>query len=128
METDSATESTPASPYCKALRKDGNQCHGWPDSTGLCPAHRPGAHEIRVYAGKCRAKHHQLETRLSPRLRPVLDLLAGAIEETHQGTLAPARAQAMAAVASALIKVTEFAELEARLSILEKKLNGGDKR
>jgi hypothetical protein len=34
----------------------------------------------------------------------------------------------MASLASALIKVTEFAELEARLSILEKKLNGGDKR
>ena len=113
--------------YCTAVRKDGSQCHGWPDNTGLCPAHRPGAHEIRVYAGKCRSKQHQLETRLNPRLRPVLDLLANAIEETHKGTLQPARAQAMASLASALIKVTEFAELEARLSILEKRLNGGNK-
>jgi len=113
--------------FCSAKRKDGGDCHGWPDSTGLCPAHRPGAHEMHVYAGKCRSKQHQLETRLNPRLRPVLDLLANAIKETHTGTLLPARAQAMASLASALIKVTEFAELEARLSILEKRLNGGDK-
>ena len=113
--------------FCKAKRKDGGNCHGWPDSTGLCPAHRPGAHEMHVYAGKCRAKHHQLETRLNPRLRPVLDLLALSIEQVHQGTLQPAKAQAMASLASALVKVTEFAELEARLTILEKTLNGGMK-
>jgi hypothetical protein len=118
---------SPEKPFCSAKRKDGGECHGWPDSTGLCPAHRPGAHELHVYAGKCRSKQHQLETRLNPRLRPVLDLLANAIKETHTGTLQPARAQAMASLASALIKVTEFAELEARLTSLEKRLNGGKK-
>ncbi len=119
-------ESTPGKPmFCSARKKDGGECHGWPDKSGLCPAHRPGAHEIRVFAGKCRSKQHQLETRLHPRLRPVLDRLATAIEETHKGILHPARAQAMAALASALIKVTEFAEVEARLTALEERLNGG---
>jgi hypothetical protein len=117
----------PKKRYCSALKKDGSECRGWPDSTGLCPAHRPNAHEIHVLGGKSKTKHHQLETRLNPRLRPVLDLLARAIVETHDGTLQPAKAQAIASLASSLVKVTEFAELEVRLTSIEVRLKKGSR-
>lgn len=110
---------------CSALRKDGSQCHGWPDVSGLCPVHRPNAREIQVLGGKNRSRQLQLEHRLPSRLRPVLDMLGRAIVETHEGNLAPARAQAMASLASALIKLAEYAEMEIRLTTLEIKLKRG---
>jgi hypothetical protein len=104
---------------CRANTKAGTRCRGWPDKSGFCPAHREGAHAIRVYAGQCRSKQHQLETRLPSRFRPVLDLLGNAISETHAGKLQPSAAQGMAALATALIRVTEFAELIQRVEALE---------
>jgi hypothetical protein len=114
---------------CTALTKSGVRCRGWPDVSGKCPAHRPNAHEVRVYAGQCRSRQHQLETRLPSRFKPVLDLLANAITETHAGSLRPAAAQGMAALATALIKVTEFSELIQRVEELESqsRLERGDK-
>lgn len=110
---------------CSAIKKDGTPCRGWPDASGLCPAHRPGAREIQVLGGKSRSRQYQLESRLPSRLRPVLDMLGKAIVETHEGNLAPARAQAMASLASALIKLSEYAEMEVRLTTLEIKLRRG---
>jgi hypothetical protein len=65
-----------------------------------------------------------LETRISPRLRPILGLLAASIRQCHNGDLAPPRAQAMASLAVALIKLTEFAEIMVRLDALESKMKG----
>jgi hypothetical protein len=110
--------------YCSAPKKDGSQCHGWPDASGLCPAHREDAHEIRVLGGLSRSKQHQLETRLPARMKPVLDLLGRAISETYGGTLKPSQASAIAALASALCKVSELSEFEVRLLYIEKRLKG----
>lgn len=104
---------------CAAMTKAGTRCRGWPDKSGYCPAHRPNAHEIRVYAGHCRSRQHRLETRLPTRFKPVLDLLANSITETHEGKLKPSAAQGMAALATSLIRVTEFAELIQRVEALE---------
>ena len=117
-------ESTPR--YCQAIKKDGTPCKAVASkTTGLCPAHSPNAREIQVLGGKGRSRQAQLEKRLSKRLRPVLDQLAKAITETHDGTLAPARAQGMASLASALIKISEYAEMESRLKSLEERLKPG---
>ena len=68
-------------------------------------------------------------TRLPSRFRPVLDLLGNAIGETHAGQLKPSAAQGMAALATALIRVTEFAEVIERIERLEAqaKLERGDR-
>ena len=69
-------------------------------------------------------------TRLPSRFRPVLDLLGNAISETHAGKLKPSAAQGMAALATVLIRVTEFAEVIERIERLEAqaKLERGDDR
>jgi hypothetical protein len=109
--------------YCLAIRRDGSPCKAWGSkTTGLCPAHSPNFKEIAALGGRNKARAIQLEKRLPARLRPVLDLLANAITQVHKGELLPQRAQAMAALASALVRCTEFAELEARLDELEKKV------
>ena len=52
-------------------------------------------------------------------------MLAKAIVETHEGTLKPSQASAIAALASALVKISEYAELEVRLTSLEITLKKG---
>lgn len=118
------TTSNPDKPRCAAMTKAGQRCRGWPDASGFCPAHREGAREIQVLGGKCRSRQYQLERRLPSRLKPVLEMLGKAMVETHEGTLNPSRAQAMASLASALIKLSEYAELEMRLSVIELNLKG----
>ena len=113
-------------PYCAALRKDGSPCHGWPDSSGLCPAHREGFREIAAKGGRNKAKVVQLEKRLPARLRPVLDLLGESIKQVHRGEITPSQGQALAALASALCKVSELSEFEVRLLYIEKKLRRED--
>ena len=122
------TTSSPDKPYCSALRKDGSQCHGWPDASGLCPAHRPGFLEIAAKGGKNKAKAVQLEKRLPGRLRPVLDLLGESIKQVHEGKISPAQGSAIASLASAMCRVSEVAELEVRLTTLEIRLKEGNKR
>ena len=119
---------TTLKPTCSATTLSGTRCRGWPDGSGFCPAHRPDAHEVRVLGGKSRSRQLQLERRLPSRLRPVLDMLARSIAEVHEGTLKPSQASAIAALASALVKISEYAELEIRLTSLEITLKKGDRR
>lgn len=52
-------------------------------------------------------------------LRPVLAALFAALEEVHRGDLEPGPANAMAALASAIVKVYGVGQLEERLQALE---------
>ena len=94
------TTSNPDKPRCAAMTKAGQRCRGWPDASGFCPAHRENARDIQVLGGKCRSRQYQLERRLPSRLKPVLEMLGKAMVETHEGTLNPSRAQAMASLAT----------------------------
>jgi hypothetical protein len=60
---------------------------------------------------------------MPPTLRPVLDHLFSALEETHEGLLDPRQASAMGTLASAIGRLYEAAELEARLEALESVLD-----
>jgi hypothetical protein len=51
--------------------------------------------------------------------------LEKALGEVHDGTLAPQKASAMAALAGALVRLTEAGELVLRLDALEERLQGG---
>ena len=113
------TESS-ADRRCKATRKDGEPCRAWASkSTGLCPLHSENSHQLHVLGGLSKTRGHMLETRLPSRLKPVLDLLSLSIEQTHRGDLKPAQATAIASLAAALVRVTEFAELMVRVEALE---------
>jgi len=105
---------------CKATRKDGQPCLAWASKTsGYCPLHSENSLQLHVLGGLSKTRQHMLETRMNPRFKPVIDMLASAISETHAGKLRPAAAQGMAALATSLIRVTEFAELIQRVEALE---------
>jgi hypothetical protein len=53
-------------------------------------------------------------------LKPVLALLLDALDETHAGDLDPPRANAMSALASAIIKTWTSGQLEERIDALER--------
>jgi len=58
-------------------------------------------------------------------MRPALALLFQALEEVHRGELDPRQAGAMAAVAGAIVKIYQIAEIEPRLAALEQALTPG---
>ena len=62
---------------------------------------------------------------MPPRLLATFNRLEEALEEVHAGVLPPARAQAMAAVAGAMIRVLTAGEMEERLRNMEERIEGG---
>jgi len=113
--------------HCKATRRDGEPCQAWASrSTGYCPLHSEKSREIQVLGGLSKTRANMLANRLPSRLQPLLDLLSESIEQTHRGELKPAQGQAIASLASALVKVTEVAEFETRLVVIEKTLRKED--
>lgn len=106
-------------PLCSATRNDGSPCHGYPDASGRCPAHRPGFREIAAKGGRNKAKRNQLERRLPDKLKPVLDILSTSIEDVKAGTMTPAQGSSIAALATSICRVTEMAEFEIRLKVFE---------
>ena len=114
---------------CKATRANGERCKSPAvRSSGYCWAHDPGgAHarqEARREGGRAKSRARRLDKLVPASLKPTLGLLLDAIEEVHEGTLQPSRATAMAALASAAIRVYEVAEIEQRLDALEHQAEG----
>ena len=114
---------------CKATRANGERCKSPAvRSSGYCWAHDPGGAEARQEArragGKAKSRAARLDRLMPATLRPVVGLLLDAIEEVHHGELPPARATAMAALASAAIRVYEVVEIEQRLDALEHQAEG----
>lgn len=109
--------------YCQAIKRDGTPCTAWADrSTGLCSLHGERAKEIQAKGGRSKRLDHQLERRLPTSLKPVLALLAQALEETHGGKLAPSQAQAIASLSSAMVRCMEMGVLQERIEALEEKV------
>jgi hypothetical protein len=111
-------------PHCKGTRRDGSPCNAQALLTsGYCFAHDPDnqvtAAKARADGGRGRAKLRRAEKLLPNVLRPVLAKLTAAIDETHAGTLDPRQATAMAALASAVVRVFTSGTLEERLAALE---------
>ena len=108
---------------CPETRKDGQPCRATPTRDGRCLAHSPALVDKRraAYAkgGRNKSRHARLAKLVPPRLVPVFDLLEGALREVHAGDLDPPRAQAMASLAGAMVRVLTAGELEGRLRRLE---------
>ncbi len=114
---------------CKATRANGERCKSPAvRSSGYCWAHDPGGADARQEArregGRAKSRARRLDKLVPTTLRPTLGLLLDALEEVHGGTLQPNRATAMAALASAAIRVYEVAEIEQRLDALEHQAEG----
>lgn len=105
--------------HCPALRKDGQPCRGTVGASGYCVGHDPASAAARAKGGRNTRRAVRAVRRLPERLRPVADMLASALEEVHSGALEPRQASAMAAVAGALVRVTQAGEMEERVRALE---------
>ena len=110
---------------CNATRRDGSPCRSpvvLP--SGFCPLHDPDRQAaVRSAGGRAKSQARRLDRLVPATLKPVLAALLGALEEVHDGQLAPVRAQAMASLASAAVKVYQVGALEERLATLEEELH-----
>jgi len=118
---ESAPSPTPPQ-RCSAICNNGKPCSSFAVAgDGLCVFHSPSFLEARRRGGFNSSRVARLDKKLSPRLRPILDLVERAIRETHDGTLPASRGSAIAALVGALVKCLEAAEFEVRLEQIEEK-------
>jgi hypothetical protein len=108
---------------CSATRLDGRPCQAKALTTGpYCWAHAPELAEKRLGVGAVgsnSSKSARLRALVPLRLLAVYDRLELALEEVHTGRLEPRQAQAMAAIAGAMVRVLTAGELEERVRALE---------
>jgi hypothetical protein len=101
------------------MRRDGQPCSGKPTVSGWCVAHDPQANDWRARGGTARSNAHRAAKLLPSRLRPIVEELELAFREVHKGMLEARTGQAMAAIASALVRVYLAGEQEQRLRDIE---------
>jgi hypothetical protein len=112
---------------CQAVRADGKPC----GATALpnevyCWAHSPTMASKRRAArqagGYATARASRAQRLVPAVLKPVLGQLMRGLEEVHSGRLEAQKYSAMAAGASAIVKVFQLATLEERILHLEREL------
>jgi hypothetical protein len=108
---------------CTATAKSGRPCTAQAYRDGLCRWHHPDLEAERAAwrrkGGAGRATAQRAAKRLPSTLQDVQALLLGAMRGVEAGALEPSRAQALAALARAVVVVHEHGALEARLAALE---------
>lgn len=110
-------------PQCQATRRDGRPCTALAvGESAFCVGHRPGAREARAKGGQQHGNVARALKLLPSRLQPVAVQLETALAEVHAGTLKPSAAGAMAALATALVRVVQAGELEERTRAVERRL------
>jgi hypothetical protein len=104
---------------CETITKSGQQCRGraLPGET-YCAVHSPQANVGRSLGRQHRSTIVRAAKRLPPDMRQLVDMLAEGVEDVRDGKLKPAQLSAMAAGASAAVKVLELALLTAELEVL----------
>ena len=111
-------------PRCTATRRDGQPCAA-PALPGerFCFVHHPGRAEEqragREKGGRGKATAARAGKMVPAVLRPVLDTLLAALDETKAGTLDPRRATALGGLARAIVAVYQVGALEERVAALE---------
>ncbi len=116
---------------CTATRADGTPCKGraLPDRV-FCWAHDPNqqakADDARRRGGEARSNAARAAKNLPRELRGLAAKLIDAIDEVHEGKLDHKRLTAMAAGASAVVKLYEVGELAVEVQELRTSLEGGD--
>lgn len=112
---------------CSATRKDGQPCslNALPGRTA-CFAHAPENDADRAKGGRNKATtvraNKALLARLPDGLGDIHALVLKAIADAESGVLPPARAQAIAALVGALMRVHDGAMFSTRLDDIEARL------
>jgi len=108
---------------CKASRQDGKRCGGKALASGFCFAHDPELQDARrrgrTRGGQNKANVTRAIKAAPPPIAGVLGSLMNALQETHDGTLEPRQAQAMASLASSIGQLIRVHELERRIEAME---------
>jgi hypothetical protein len=94
--------------------------------TRWCFAHAPASAQWRAKGGHNRSNVARAEAALPPRLKQVEGVLSNTLAQVYRGTMEPRQATAVAAVASAIVRVLQAGDLEQRLIALEQAVNGQD--
>jgi hypothetical protein len=97
---------------CPATKRDGQLCTGRPLASGYCFAHDPAGKEWRRKGGQQRATPERVDKRLPGRLAPIVSGLEEAFAALRTGDYDPARAHALARLASALIGAYQASDHE----------------
>lgn len=110
--------------HCAAPRRDGRPCTAPAmGASRFCFAHDPQrAHEreeARRRGGRNKAHAARADRLVPASLRPVLSALLAALDEVHDGALAPQAASAMTSLAGAIVKTYSVGVIEERLAALE---------
>ena len=108
---------------CTATAASGAPCNAQAWRDGLCRWHHPSLADERVAwrrrGGEGRSTANRAGRRLPRTLQDVQGALLRALAAVEAGELEPARANAMGALARAIVTVTEYGVLEARIAALE---------
>jgi hypothetical protein len=107
-------------PRCHGWKAGGQRCGSFAGYSGYCGAHDPDGVEER--AKKMHPIHgpgNKLMRMMPPRLRPVFEQLVVAMQDVYKGTITPSQATALAALATAAVRVLTSGELEERLRALD---------
>lgn len=104
---------------CERETKAGNRCRGRAlPGCDYCAMHSPQSVEGRKLGGERHSTIERAAKRLPPDMRQLVDMLAQGVEDVRDGALKPAQLTAMAAGASAAVKVLELALLSAEIETL----------
>jgi hypothetical protein len=110
---------------CTGTRRNGRPCKAPARANGLCWFHDPAVaaerDAARVAGGHAKSNAARVQAYMPDSLKPVLAKLIAALDETHEGALAPSQAQALASLAGAIGKLYEVAQLEAKIEQIEAK-------
>ncbi len=115
---------------CERVKPNGERCRApaLPDRA-LCWAHDPEyrakAEAARRAGGQNSSTAARAGKYLSRELRGLADTLLTAIDQVHEGKLDPKRLTAMAAGASAVVRLHEVGELRLEVREIRERLDGG---
>ncbi len=104
---------------CQATTKAGQPCQGYPDSTGNCPAHRPGHASECAKGGMNSSLKHRAVKHLPEPVGSLLETLERSINAVEGGQMTPAAGSAISSLISTAVKVVEFGDYSKRLQQLE---------
>ena len=121
-----ASRSITNHPACRGTRRDGQPCGAPATIDGWCWSHAPGRDAERRAARQKGGTNKSTaarvaNARLPNYLRPVLGAVLSALRDVRAGTLTPAQASSIAALAGAAVRVVSAGQLEERIAALEER-------
>jgi len=109
-------------PRCHGWKATGPRCGSFAGYSGFCNAHEPDGRMVKSgnsRTGPYSRGANKLMKLIPTQLRPVFEKLVGAMQDVYTGAITPSQATALAALATASVRVLMAGELEQRLRALD---------